>query len=364
MKKLNVAIIGCGRIAGHHCRNIVQNVGLSLAAVCDLDLEKAKAYGSEFNVPAFANYHDMFKKHPEIDIVSIITPSGMHYEHAKEVLTLYKKNLIVEKPTFLKLSHLSEIYALAKQNGVEVFPVFQNRYNRAVQKVKEALKNKELGTVNIFSVRVRWCRPQRYYDLSPWRGTFAMDGGALTNQGIHHVDLLRHLGGEVEEVTSLMATYGADIEVEDSCVATLKFKSGAIGTLEITTAARPQDFEASISIVGSSGLAQLGGIAVNELQIFTMDPQAAKDHSEDFSECVYGHGHRMLYEDIVRHFKNEAPFPVTEADAMNTLTLLHSFYVSSELSRKVSVSEGLESRELGRPNEALAKLYRTPGGSL
>jgi UDP-N-acetyl-2-amino-2-deoxyglucuronate dehydrogenase len=364
MKTIKIAILGCGRIAGHHCRNIASANGIELAAVCDLDLNKASAYAKEFQVPAYNSYHEMFQKHADIDVVAIMTPSGMHYEHAKEILVRYKKNLIVEKPTFLKQSHLQEIYDIATKNNLEVFPVFQNRYNKAVQRVKTAIEGGELGKVNIFSVRVRWCRPQRYYDLSPWRGTFAMDGGALTNQGIHHVDLLRYLGGEVEEVCSMMATYGADIEVEDTCISTLKFTNGAIGTLEVTTAARPDDFEASISIIGSKGLAQIGGIAVNELQIFTVNPKDEKTSSEDFSSCVYGTGHKALYVDIVEHFQKIKPYPVSPQDALNTLSLLHSFYVSSEQNEKVKPSDKNESPRLGRPDEALATLYRTPPEAL
>lgn len=367
MKKLNIAVIGCGRIAGHHCRNIARNEGLNLSAVCDLDLAKAEVYGKEFSVPFYENYRLMMDKHPDIDVVAIITPSGMHYEHAKEIVLNYKKHVIVEKPTFLRLTHLKEIYSCAQTAGVQVFPVFQNRYNKAVQRVKKALTNGELGDTRIFSVRVRWCRPQKYYDLSAWRGTFAMDGGAITNQGVHHIDLLRYLGGEVEEVSTQMRTFGAEIEVEDTCVSTLKFKNGAVGTLEITTAARPDDFEASISVVGSKGLAQIGGIAVNELQVFTLEgnnnSESEKcEHSEDFSKCVYGNGHEMLYQDIVNHFNGTKVYPVSQSDTFKTLSLLHSFYVSSEKGVSVKPDESLESARLGEENDQLAKLYRTVGG--
>ncbi len=360
-KKINVAVVGAGRIAGHHCRNIASNSRLNLVGICDLDLAKAQQYGTELNVPAFSNYREMMQKHPEIDLVTIATPSGMHFEHAEEFITKYKKSVVVEKPTFLKLSHLKKIYSLAKENGVEVFPVFQNRYNTAVAKVKEALNSGELGNLQIITVRVRWCRPQKYYDLSPWRGTFAMDGGAISNQGIHHIDLLRFLGGEVAEVSTLMNTFGSKIEVEDTCVSTIKFKSGAIGTLEVTTAARPDDFEASISVVGSKGLAQIGGIAVNELQIFTTNPTATKDFSEDFSSCVYGNGHNKLYQDIAKHFNGEGAFPINFEDCKGSLSLLHSFYVSSEKAQVVRPEEEQESKRLGEPNEELANLYRIKG---
>lgn len=360
-KKINIAVVGAGRIAGHHCKNIVENPDLNLTAVCDLDLVKANNYANEFNVPGYQNYREMFEKHPEIDVVTIATPSGMHFEHAEEMIAKFKKSIIVEKPTFLKISHLKSIYSLAQKNNVEVFPVFQNRYNSAVFKIKNALEQGDLGNLQIINVRVRWCRPQRYYDLSPWRGTFGMDGGAISNQGIHHIDLLRFLGGEVEDVTSIMRTFGADIEVEDSCVATLKFKNGAIGTLEITTAARPDDFEASISLVGSKGLAQIGGIAVNELQIFTPDANAKSNFSEDFSTCVYGNGHKRLYQDIVEHKKGNQTFPVSFEDCKGTLSLLHALYVSSELGKTIQPKNEFESARLGEPREDLANLYRIKG---
>ena len=360
---LGVALIGCGRIAGHHCRSIGLADGVRLAAVCDLVAERARAYGEEFSVPWFVNYHDMMAV-PGIDIVAVITPSGMHEEHALDIIDRYRRHVIVEKPTFMRPSQLARAYARADAAGVRVFPVFQNRYNKAVVRVRRALEEGELGEVRLVSVRVRWCRPQRYYDMAPWRGTFSHDGGALTNQGIHHVDLLRHLGGEVARIACAMRTLGAEIEVEDAAVATLAYRSGAIATLEVTTAARPDDFEASISIVGGKGLAQIGGIAVNELQIFTPDPGECAAHSEEFlgikgHGAVYGYGHDSMYRDIVRRFRDGAPYPVSRADAEATLRLLHAFYRADEAGRWVDVDSPEESTRLGRPDEHISALYRS-----
>ena len=362
MKKetVKVAVIGCGRIAGHHCRSIVAAEGIELVAACDLVESKAEAYGKEFGVPYFVNYREMFKALPQINTVVVATPSGMHYEHATEIMRLYNKNVIVEKPTFVRPSQLVEAYSLADQLGLHVFPVFQNRYNRAVRRVHRALSNGELGSIRIISVRVRWCRPQRYYDMAPWRGTFAQDGGALTNQGIHHVDLVRHLGGEVKRVNAVMRTLGAEIEVEDAVVAMMTYSRETIGVLEVTTAARPNDFEASISLVCEKGLAQIGGIAVNELQVFTPDPSACVEHSEDFSGNIYGHGHGYMYRDISAFFNQNIPYPVERNDCLNTIKLLHAFYRSDESGEWVDVANNDESVRLGRPDESLADLYRTP----
>jgi UDP-N-acetyl-2-amino-2-deoxyglucuronate dehydrogenase len=359
MRMYKVAIIGCGRIAGHNCRAIMNTNGMKLEAVCDLDLEKVSNFRDEFGVLAFTNYHTMLTEISDIDIVAIITPSGMHFEHSLDILERYKKHIIVEKPTFMKPSQLEKAYSIADKLGKKIFPIFQNRHNRAVKKVKLALEKQELGDIRVIGVRVRWCRPQRYYDMAPWRGTLSHDGGALTNQGIHHVDLLRYLGGEVEQVNATMRTLGAKIEVEDTVVASFTYANKTIGSLEVTTAARPDDFEASLSIVGSKGLAQIGGIAVNELQIFTPDPDACSKHSEDFSECVYGNGHELLYKDIFKSIDDKISYTVTKEDCLNSIRLLNAFYRSDERGGWQSVDELGESTRLGRENDEISQLYRT-----
>ncbi len=360
---VTVALVGCGRIAGHHARSIAQTDGATLAAVCDLDAAKAEAYGREFAVPAYTDYRAMLKHHPEIDTVAVITPSGMHFEHGLEMIERFGKNVIMEKPTFMRPEQLIAAFDAAEKSGVRIFPVFQNRYNKAVSRVRRALAAGELGAIRVVSVRTRWCRPQRYYDLAPWRGTLSHDGGALTNQGIHHVDLLRHLGGEVMAVNATMRTLGAAIEAEDTIVATLTYADGAVGNLEVTTAARPDDFEASLSLVCEKGLAQIGGIAVNELQVFTPDPAACVDASEDFSQCVYGFGHEALYRDIAADRLGGTAYPVTRDDALATLRLLHAFYRSDEIGGWAALADNPQSERLGRANEAISDLYRTPATS-
>ena len=355
----NVAVIGCGRIAGHHCGTVVSNARLKLTAVCDLDLNKATEYSKKYDVPAYKNYHQMLKEHPEINLVAIATPSGMHFEHASEIMQRYKKNIVVEKPTFMKPSQVRAAYALARAEGLKIFPVFQNRFNKAVQRVKMAVHSGELGAIRTASVRVRWCRPQRYYDLAPWRGTFAQDGGALTNQGVHHLDLLRYLTGDILSVNARMATLGANIEVEDTAVASYSFSSGAVGALEVTTAARPTDFEASISLVCENGLAQIGGIAVNELQVFSPNASECVRNSEDFSGNVYGHGHAALYQSMVDDLSGLTPYIITEDDCWGSIQLLHSFYESAHSKKEVRMHDRTEFSRLGEQNEKLANLYRS-----
>ncbi len=364
MKKINIAVVGCGRIAGHHCRAIKSNDNFNLVAVCDLDKSKSDVYSKEFDALSYDNYEKMLSKNKDIDIVTISTPSGMHYEHSCEIIKNYQKNIIVEKPTFMTPSQIRNAFDLANKNNVTIFPVFQNRYNIAVQRVKKSIETGELGDVRLVNVRVRWCRPQRYYDMSDWRGTFSHDGGALTNQGIHHVDLIRYLGGEVKEVNCTMGTIGVqNVEIEDTAVATFKFCNGILGSLEVTTAARPDDFEASISIVGSKGLAQIGGIAVNMLEIFTPNIEEIEKNSDDFSDLpdrgkVYGRGHMSMYSDISNHILQNINYPITRKECLESIKLLHAFYLSDEKKSWVTIDDQTESSRLGREDDNISNLYR------
>lgn len=352
-------IIGCGRVARHHARAISSTAGIRLEAVCDLDPAKGEGFSREFGVPYFENYHKMLKAFPDAGVVAVITPSGMHLEHSLDVIKSYHRNVILEKPPTLKPSDLATIFEAAESQRVSVFPVFQNRHNKAVQRVLRALHDGQLGKIRLCSIRVHWNRPQRYYDLAAWRGTWALDGGCLTNQGIHHLDIMRFLAGDVSSVTARTATQRAVIEVEDTAVALVTFSSGALGTVEVTTAAEPTDLEASISLVCENGMAKIGGVAANELEVFTPDEGECVGHSEDFSESIYGSGHSRVYEEVVAALTSKEPFSVTPSDAMGSLNFLNSLYLADEESRWVSVNNSPESARTGKADEHLASLYRS-----
>lgn len=357
MKELLFAIIGCGRIAKNHLGPITEIQGAKLVAVCDLISERAESYAQKYNVPAYTNYHTMLKTE-KIDVVCILTPSGIHPKHTMDVIVRYKKHIVVEKPMALAWDDLAKMKSTADTNGVKIFPVYQNRYNKAIQKVRSDLLSGALGKPVLGTVRLRWCRPQKYYDRDAWRGTWAMDGGALTNQGIHYIDLLQYMLGDIESVTARAATQLVDVEVEDTFVATLKFKNGALGVIEVTTAARPDDFEASISVLAEKGTAILTGIASNQLSTYTLDPQNANAYSEDFPDA-YGFGHWDFFRDVVADLQHEKPHPISFAEGTRAIRLLNALYRSAEDNREVFLDEGVTSHKLGKPDEQLAKLYIT-----
>jgi predicted dehydrogenase len=357
-KKLNVAIIGCGRVAGHHVRAIDNHPNLRLAAISDLKPERMEALPGAAEAPRFGNYHEMFHAHPEIDVVAIVTPSGMHYEHALDAVRIYGKSVVIEKPVVMRISQGDELGAAAQASKAHVFPVHQYRFNRCVQRIRRAVRDGELGEIALATVRQRWCRPQAYYDRDAWRGTFALDGGCCTNQGIHHLDMLRYLAGEVKRVNAVMKTFNANIEVEDTVTATLEFESGALGILEITTAARPRDYESSLSIVGTKGTAMLGGWATDKLVTFSPRPEDESQFSDSFTDA-YGFGHNDIYQGVYDTIVTGGCPAVEFPDAMKTMCFLHAVYLSAERGGWIEVAARQESSRLGRPDPALAAQYRS-----
>ncbi|QWD64375.1 Gfo/Idh/MocA family protein [Polynucleobacter sp. MWH-UH2A] len=359
MKKiLNIAILGCGRVAGHHIKAIENNPLLNLAAVCDLREDRLGELSVSDSIPRYTNYHLMYRNHPEIDAVAVITPSGMHFEHALDAVKKYKKSVVIEKPVVMTISEGLALEQAAQNAGVQIFPVHQYRFNNCVQRVRRAIQNDELGKIVVATVRMRWCRPQSYYDRDPWRGTYALDGGCCTNQGIHHLDMLRYLVGEVESVNAVMNTYSAEIEAEDAVVATLKFEGGALGVVEITTAARPHDYESSLSIVGTKGLAMIGGWATDKLVTFSPNPEDQIKFSDTFNDA-YGLGHNDIYQGVYDALTKSGAAAVEFLDAQKTIRLLHSFYESDEQKKWVNVNECKGSIRLGKADERLSSLYRT-----
>ena len=245
---LRFALVGCGRIAKRHSELLgfgkIKNA--SLDAVCDINEDKAKIIGQKFNIPYYSNMDEMMQKE-QLDVVSVLTESGNHAKHVIN-LSKYGKHLVVEKPMALNLDQADQMIKSCQQNHCKLFIVKQNRFNLPVVKLRQAYEEGRFGKLVLGTVRVRWSRHQSYYDQDSWRGTWALDGGVLANQASHHIDMLQWLMGDVETVFAKANTSLVDIEGEDTAVVTLKFKNGALGIIEATTATRPNDLEGSISI--------------------------------------------------------------------------------------------------------------------
>jgi UDP-N-acetyl-2-amino-2-deoxyglucuronate dehydrogenase len=363
MKKINFAIIGCGRIAYRHIEAIQDNPNAHLVALCDLKIDRANDRNEGIGANVYRDYNKMLASE-EIDVVNIMTPSGMHAEHAIDIIRKYKKHVVIEKPVALRVEDTEELLKTALDNNVKVFIVHQNRFNKAVQKIKSAIDKNLVGKIALGTVRIRWSRGQSYYDRDPWRGTWALDGGALTNQAIHHIDLLRWLVGEVESLSATASTQFVDVEVEDTAVVWLRFKSGALGAIEATTAVRPlnKDLEASISILGEKGALIVEGSAVNKLTTWTVDDTDISEYSES-PPNVYGFGHNIIIDNVVETLNGKSKPLVTVEDAAKSVKLLNAIYKSIELNgAEVKLDENPLSSRFGVISDKykkVADLYRT-----
>jgi predicted dehydrogenase len=342
ISQLRFALLGCGRIAQRHVDCLTSGAlpGAKLTAVCDINFERAKAIAAKFGVPGFANQFEMLEQMgSEIDVVSILTPSGLHAKHAIEVAN-FRKHLVVEKPIALALEDADKMIEACNCARVHLFVVNQNRFNYPVRKMRQALEGGRFGKLVLGTVRVRWCRTQKYYDQDSWRGTWAYDGGVFANQAWHHVDLLRWMMGEVESVIAKTSTALVDIETEDTGVVVLRFKSGALGVIEATTATRPKDLEASLSILGEKGSAEIGGFAVNEMKVWNFtEPQP--DDADVLQKyrinppSVYGFGHTEYLKNVVESIREGQSALVEGIEARKSLELISAIYRSVKTGKEV-----------------------------
>ena len=335
-----VALVGCGRIAKRHSELLghKQIAGAELAAVCDIVASKAQRIAEPFGVPWYEDMHEMMSE-ADPDVVVVLTESGLHAEHTV-ALASHGKHIVVEKPMALTLDDADKMIAACDAAGIRLFVVKQNRFNVPVVKLREALNAGRFGKLVLGTVRVRWCRPQHYYDQDDWRGTWAYDGGVLTNQASHHVDLLEWMMGDVDTVFAKSTTALVDIETEDTAVVTLKFRSGALGVIEATTAARPKDLEGSLSILGEKGTVEIGGFAVNEMKVwqFAEEDISDADVIDKYSvnpPNVYGFGHQAYYEHVIECLASDEPHLVDGLEGRRSLELISAIYESIETGKEV-----------------------------
>ncbi len=350
---IRIAIVGCGRIAKRHAELLGtgQIEGARLVAVCDVVPERATAFATRYDVPGFTSV-DALLAGSDAEVIVVLTPSGSHAD-VTIAAARAKRHVIVEKPMALTLADADAMIAAADAAGVRLFVVKQNRFNVPVVKARAALDAGRLGKLVLGTVRVRWCRDQKYYDNDAWRGTWAQDGGVIANQASHHVDMLGWFMGPVESVHARSARALVNIEAEDTAVATIKFRNGALGIVEATGATRPKDLEGSLSVLGSGGTIEIGGFAVNEIRHWNfVEPQAEDaDVVARFSvnpPNVYGFGHQAYYEHVVECLRDGLPALVDGHEGRASLELVAALYESMASGKEVSLPLKTEHSRLGR----------------
>jgi UDP-N-acetyl-2-amino-2-deoxyglucuronate dehydrogenase len=337
---IRFGLLGCGRIARLHSDLLGGNriEGATLSAVCDREPTRADAIAAGFGVGVHYDIDD-FLARKDIDAVAVLTPSGMRADHVNACAKA-GKHVVVEKPMALRLQDADDMIGACDEAGVKLFVVKQNRFNVPVLKAREALEAGRFGKLVLGTVRVRWCRDQAYYDQDSWRGTWAYDGGVLTNQASHYIDMLEWFFGDVVSVHARATTALVRIEAEDTAVATLKFKNGALGIIEATTATRPSDLEGSLSILGEMGVVEIAGLAVNQIRHwhFVDELPSDKDVIEKFSvnpPNVYGFGHQAYYQHVVDCLVNQRAALVDGLEGRKSLELISALYESIETGQEV-----------------------------
>ena len=343
---MKYALIGCGRIATNHIKAVINN-HLEFAAVCDIvpqkmqDLLAKHGLENDASIRRYTDYKEMIEKE-QPELVGIATESGVHAEIALFCIE-HNVNVIIEKPMAMNMADADKIIKLSEEKGVKVCACHQNRFNVAVQQMRTALEAGRFGKLSHGSIHVRWNRNQGYYDQAKWRGTWAQDGGALMNQCIHGIDLLRWmLGDEVQQVYGVTRQQFHDyLEAEDIGMAVLQFKNGAVATIEGTTNVYPKNLEETLYLFGENGTVKLGGTSTNNIDVWDFADETEADQKnkglEEATSNVYGNGHTSLYADMIDAIKNDRK-PYVDAHAgRNALEIVLAIYKSQKEGRPVSL---------------------------
>lgn len=334
-----VALVGCGRISTNHFEAISRVDGLQLVGVADVVPERARAAGEANGVPYFTSLDAMLAT-VDCDVVAVTTPSGLHPEHGVAAARA-GKHVVSEKPMAITLEGADALIAACRDAGVRLFVVKQNRLNPTIALVRRAVDKGRFGRIHAVNATVRWARPQSYYDQAPWRGTWAMDGGAFMNQASHYVDLVQWLGGPVDSVAAITATQARKIEAEDSGAAVLRFRNGAIGVIEVTMLTYPRNLEGSITILGDTGSVKIGGTAVNRVDTWLFaeydDDDKLVEGAATNPPTVYGFGHEGYYRNVLAVLRGEAEPDTDGLEGRKSLELIVSIYESARTGQRVAL---------------------------
>jgi len=336
---MNYALIGCGRISTNHIKAAVNNK-LNIVAVCDVvedNMESLLAkHGleKEASIKRYTDYKQLIKEN-DIELISIATESGLHAEIALYCIE-HGINVIIEKPMAMSIEDANKIIEMGEKKNVKVSACHQNRFNIAVQEMRKALEAGRFGKLSHGTIHVRWNRNQNYYTQAPWRGTWAQDGGALMNQCIHGIDLLRWMmGDEVEEVYGVTRQQFHDyLEAEDIGMAVVKFKDGAIATIEGTTNVYPRNLEETLYLFGEKGTVKLGGTSTNNIDVWEFLDETEEDNKnkglEEETCNVYGNGHTSLFADVIDAINNARKPYVDAVAGRNALEMILAIYKSQK----------------------------------
>ena len=337
-RKIRVGVVGCGRISGKHFEAIDKHSdNIELTAVCDSDPQRLAAAAEKYDVKGFPSLKEMLAE-TDIDVAILASPSGYHPRQTIEIARA-GRHVMTEKPMATRWKDGLRMVEECDDAGVRLFVVKQNRRNATLQMLKRAMEQKRFGRIFMVNINVFWSRPQEYYDQDAWRGTWEFDGGALMNQASHYVDLLDWLVGPIESVQAYTATLDRNIQVEDTAVMNIKWRSGALGSMNVTMLTYPKNLEGSITILGEKGTVRVGGVAVNEIQHWEFeephedDKQVTSANYETTS--VYGFGHPLYYDNVIQTLRGEAEAETDGREGLSSLEVLIAAYLSARDGKRV-----------------------------
>jgi UDP-N-acetyl-2-amino-2-deoxyglucuronate dehydrogenase len=339
-RRIRIGVVGCGRIAANHFKSIeAHGNDLQLTAVCDADTASLEAAKKQYDVPGYSSLTDLLA-HSDTDVLALCTPSGLHPYQTIEIARA-GRHVITEKPMATRWSDGLRMVRECDQAGVQLFVVKQNRRNATLQMLKRAIDGKRFGRIFMVTINVFWSRPQSYYDSAKWRGTWEFDGGALMNQASHYIDLVDWLIGPVESVQAYIATLARNIQVEDTATVGVRWRSGALGSINVTMLTWPKNLEGSITILGERGSVRIGGVAVNEIQHWEFADKHPDDDNIKAANyetgSVYGFGHPLYYDNVVKTLRGEAEAETDGREGLRSLELLIASYMSARDGRRVAL---------------------------
>ncbi len=340
-RKIKIGIVGCGKIAANHLKALQALTDrYDLTCICDTRPESLKPMAANLRVEGYSSLNAMLKARPDLDLITLCSPSGMHAQQTIQIAQS-GKHIVTEKPMATRWSDGVEMINACDHANVKLFVVKQTRYQPALQQLKQALKKQRFGRIYLANFNLFWTRPQAYYDQAGWRGTWEFDGGAFMNQASHYVDLLDWLIGPVQSVQAMMATLAISMETEDTGVLNIRWRSGALGSMSVTMLTYPKNLEASLTILGEKGSVKIGGVSANEVKHWEFEQpdeqDALAEELKTAPQLPPHYGHQLYYQNVADVLGGKAAPDTDGRDGLRSLEILIAAYLSARDNKHVSL---------------------------
>lgn len=332
-KRFKIAVVGCGKIAANHFKAIHELPHeYELVSICDTDPHTLQRAAEDLNIPSYRNLEKLLAEKNDLDLLTLCSPSGLHASQTKTIAR-HGKHIVTEKPMATRWADGIDMIKACDAANVKLFVVKQNRYQPALQLLKQAIEKHRFGKIYLVQINVFWTRPQSYYDQAKWRGTWEFDGGAFMNQASHYIDLLNWLIGPVQSVNAMMGTLGINMQAEDTGVLNIRWRSGTLGAMSVTMLTYPKNLEASLTILGEKGTVKISGLSANQISHWEFSD---RDESDAIAEQLKipldrpAHaGHQTYYENVAKTLRGEAQADIDGREGLRSLEILIAAYLSA-----------------------------------